>query len=114
MPVQSLGSNASYALDNGPENVVVKAIIIAELELHNVKMQVFLADVVGCADDAALDDASESLNRVGVHCANNILPLCRVNGGVRIFRHCCARSTCDEAIHLSDMLRDGLLRWRSQ
>jgi hypothetical protein len=38
------------SLNRRSENVVVKAIIVPELELRNVKMQVFLADVVECAD----------------------------------------------------------------
>jgi hypothetical protein len=46
------------------ENVVVEAIIVPELELRNVKMQVFPPDVVECADDAALDDAPKTLNRI--------------------------------------------------
>jgi hypothetical protein len=45
------------ALDSYSKNVVVKAIIIAELELCNVKMQVSLPDIVECPHYAALDDA---------------------------------------------------------
>jgi len=41
--------------------VAVETIIVPELELRNVKMQVFLTDVVECADNAALEDASETL-----------------------------------------------------
>jgi hypothetical protein len=51
--VQPLGCEASYALNGCSENVVVKPIIIPELELRNVKMQVFLTNVVECADDTA-------------------------------------------------------------
>jgi hypothetical protein len=39
------------SLDCCAENVVVKAIIIAELELRNVKMQVSFADIVESADE---------------------------------------------------------------
>ena len=60
-PVKSLGCEASYALNRHSENVIVEAIIVPELELCNVKMQVFLADVVECADDTALDDAPEAI-----------------------------------------------------
>jgi hypothetical protein len=63
----------SAATDSRSENVIVKAIIVPELELRNVKMQVFLTDVVECADDAALEDAPEALNRVGVNRADNVL-----------------------------------------
>ena len=61
MLMQSLGSEASYALNGRSENVVVEPIIVPELELRNVKMQVFLADVVECDDDATLENAPETL-----------------------------------------------------
>jgi len=83
VPEQSASQNASYGLDCSPENVIVEPIIVPELELRNVEMQVFLADVVESSDDPALDDAPEALNRVGVHCANHVLMPSVVNGGVR-------------------------------
>jgi hypothetical protein len=46
MLVQSLGSKPSCALNSRSENVIVEAIIVPELELRNVKMQIFLADIV--------------------------------------------------------------------
>lgn len=58
--------------DCRPENVVVKPIIIAELELCNVKMKIFLADVVEGADDAAFENAPKAINRVGMHRANQV------------------------------------------
>src|ERR1700687_4927733 len=82
MPVQSLGSKTSCALNRRSENVVVKAIIIPELELCNVKMQVLFADVVEGADDTALEDAPEALNRLSVDRADNVLMLGMVNGAV--------------------------------
>ena len=72
------------SLNRRSENVIVKPIIVPELELRNVKMQVFLADIVEGTDDAALDDAPEALNRVGVDGTYNILALSMVNGSVRI------------------------------
>jgi hypothetical protein len=36
------------------KNVIVEVIIVPELELRNVKVQILLADVMECADDAAL------------------------------------------------------------
>jgi hypothetical protein len=36
-------------------------------------MQVFLADLMVSANDAALQDRPEALNGVGVHCANDML-----------------------------------------
>jgi hypothetical protein len=60
------------------ENVVIEPIIVPELELRNVKMQVFLTP-----DDPALEDAPEALNRIGVHCADNVLAMGVINGDVR-------------------------------
>ena len=48
------------SLDCRSENVVVEAIIVPELELRNVKMQVLLAYIVECPDDAAFDDVPEA------------------------------------------------------
>jgi hypothetical protein len=64
-----------------PKNIVTEAIIVSELELRNVKMQVFLADIVECADDTALDDAPKALNRVGINSADHVLMPRVVNGG---------------------------------
>jgi hypothetical protein len=66
------------------KNIVVKAIIVPELELRNVKMQVLFADIVECADDAAFDDAPETFNRIRVNGTNNVLPLRMIDSDVRI------------------------------
>ena len=66
------------------ENVVVKAIIVPELELRNVKMQIFLADVVEGANDPALNDRPKALNRVGVYRSNYVLLCGVVDSDVRI------------------------------
>jgi hypothetical protein len=39
-----------------------------------------------CADNAALDDRPEALNRVGVNGADNVLALGVVDSGVRVAR----------------------------
>jgi hypothetical protein len=72
------------SLNRCSKNIVIEPIIIAELEFRNVKMQVFLADVVECADNPALDKRPEALNRVGMNRANNILLRGMVNRDVRI------------------------------
>jgi hypothetical protein len=59
LPVQSLGSESSYALESRSENGIVRWIIVPELELRNVKMQAFLADAMESVDDATLDGGSE-------------------------------------------------------
>jgi hypothetical protein len=84
MPVQSLGSKISRALNRCSENVAVEAIIIPELELRNVEWHVFGAYLVERADDPALEDRPKALNRLGVDSADNVLMLGVVNCGVRI------------------------------
>jgi hypothetical protein len=63
----------SRALNRRSENVIVEAIIIPELELRNVKMQVFLADIVECANDATFEDTPEALNGLSMNSADNVL-----------------------------------------
>ena len=72
MPMQPLGSEASYALNRRSENVVVKAVIIAELKLRDIEMKVLFVDVVEGADDPALEDAPKALNRLSVYRADDI------------------------------------------
>ena len=79
-----LASEISCALNRCSENIVVKAIIISELELRNVKWHVFGADLVERADDTTLENAPETLNRLSVDRANNILMLGVVNGRMGI------------------------------
>jgi hypothetical protein len=62
------------SLNRRSENVVVEAIIVPELKLRNVKMQVFLTDVVACADHLALEDASGAFNRIGVRTQHRLSP----------------------------------------
>lgn len=67
------------------ENVCIIAIVIPELKFRDVKRQIFLADFVIAANDAALEDRPEALNRLSVNRADDILPACMVYSGVRIF-----------------------------
>ena len=52
--------------DRLAEDVGVVAVVVAELELGDVERQIFGADFVECADNAALEDRPEAFNRVGV------------------------------------------------
>jgi hypothetical protein len=72
------------SLNRRSENVVIEAIIIAKLELSDIERQVFCADFVERADDAALENAPETFNRLGVNGTDNVLPFSVVNGGVGI------------------------------
>jgi hypothetical protein len=46
----------SALADRGPEDVIVLAMIVPELELRNVKRQVLAADLVESEHDAVLED----------------------------------------------------------
>src|SRR6185437_12063388 len=54
------------------KNVVIEPIVVSELKFSDVQRKVFLADFVEAADDAALKDAPESFNRVGVNRADDV------------------------------------------
>src|ERR1700732_727365 len=82
-PVQLLGS-ASCTLNCRSENVVIKAVIIPELELSDIEGKVFCTDFVERTDDTALEDAPEAFNRLGVNGTDDVLPLGVVNGRVWI------------------------------
>jgi hypothetical protein len=73
----------STSLNRRSENVIVEAIIIAELELCNVKVKVPFADVVESPHDAALEDAPKAFNGVGVNRADDVLVLGMVDSCVR-------------------------------
>lgn len=61
------------SLNRRAENIIVEPVVIAELKLRDVQRQVFRADFVECADDAAFHQRPETLNRIRVNCADNIL-----------------------------------------
>ena len=62
-------------LNRRSENVLVKAIIIPELELRNVVWHVLGAYLVERADDTALEDAPKTFNRLGVTAPITYCPL---------------------------------------
>ncbi len=55
------------------EDVGVAAVVISELKLRDVQRHIFGADLVERADNAALEDRPETLNRVGVDRADHVL-----------------------------------------
>ena len=61
------------SLNSCSEYIAIKAVIVAELEFSDIERQIFLADLVVAANDPALDDAPEALNRIGVNRADNVL-----------------------------------------
>lgn len=73
----------SAACYRRPEHVGVHAVIIAELKFRDVERHIFGAHLVERADYAALEDRPETLNRVRVDCADNVLMAAMVNARVR-------------------------------
>jgi len=49
----------SASLNRRSKNVIAEAIIVPELELCNVKMQVFLTDIMESANIATLEEARD-------------------------------------------------------
>ena len=58
------------SLNGRSENVVVKTIIVAELELDNIERHVFGAYLVESTDNLALEDRPEALNRLSADSSN--------------------------------------------
>jgi hypothetical protein len=67
------------------EDVRIIPIIVAELEFGNVQRHVFGAHLVERPDHAAFEDRPETLNRIRVDRADDVLALGVVNGCVWIF-----------------------------
>ncbi len=65
--------NLAFA-DRRPENVRVRPVIIAELELGDIERRVLFADLVEGSDHAALDQRPEAFKRVRVNDADTRLP----------------------------------------
>ena len=83
--VSSGPSGVSASCYGRSENVRVHPVVIAELELSDVQRQVFGADVVISANDAALQDRPEALNRVRVDRADNVFASAMPNDAMREF-----------------------------
>src|ERR1700683_678012 len=66
------------------EDVRVTPIVIPELKFRDVQRHIFGANLVECADNAALKDRPEALNRVRVNRADNVLMFLVVNGAVAV------------------------------
>lgn len=73
---------ALASLNRRSENVGIEAVVITELKLRNIQRQIFLADLMIAADDAALEDAPEALNRIRVNCADNVLTVAVIDGAM--------------------------------
>src|ERR1700683_869343 len=76
---------ASAACYRLPEDVGVMPIVVAELELRDVERHIFLADLMECTDNAALNQRPKALDCLSVNCANNVFASSVVNRLVRVF-----------------------------
>ena len=56
---------------------------MAKLELVDVEMEIFLADLVECADDPAFHNRPESFDGVGMHRSADIFPLGMMHQSMR-------------------------------
>ena len=65
----------SAACYRRPEHVGITTVVVAELKFSDVQSHIFRADLVERADYAALENAPEAFNRVGVDCADNVFVL---------------------------------------
>ncbi len=64
--------HASAACYRRLKHVGVHAVVVAELKFRDVEWQIFGADFVERADNAALEDRPEALNRVRVNRADDV------------------------------------------
>ena len=62
----------------------LETVVIFKLTFRNVQRQIFAAHLVVAANDAALEDAPEALNRIGMDCADNVLPSAVIDNAVRV------------------------------
>jgi len=69
----ALGIDASAPRYRSLENVGVHSVVVAELKFRDVQQQILFADFVKRTHHAALEDRPETLNRIGVDRAHNIL-----------------------------------------
>lgn len=82
-PRALIGAQSSAALYGSSENVRVHAVIVAELELGDVQREIFGADFVEGADDAALHQRPEAFNGLRVDRTANVLAPAMVHDAVR-------------------------------
>jgi prevent-host-death family protein len=82
------------------EDVLVKPVVIPELELSNIERQIFAAHFVERANHAALEDRPEAFDDLGMNRTDDVLAVDMINGRVRIFLF----SASEAKTHLSQRL----------
>lgn len=73
----------SACLDRCAEDVCIHTLVIAKLKLVDVEMQVFLADLMECADDPTFHDGPESFDRIGMNGSADVFPVRMMHHVVR-------------------------------
>lgn len=73
----------SASLNRFRENVCVQPVVIAELKFRDIQWEIFARNLVIAAHDAALNQRPETLYRVRVQCADNVLIRGMVNRTMR-------------------------------
>jgi hypothetical protein len=58
--------------DRRSEDVRILSVVVAELKFGNIERHVLAADLVECADNAALEDRPKAFNRVRVNRTDNV------------------------------------------
>jgi hypothetical protein len=81
----STSDHASAACYCRPEHVGIEAVVIAELEFGDVERHIFGAHFVERADNAALEDRPEALNRIRVDRTDHVLLFVVLHGLTRVF-----------------------------
>lgn|SRR6476646_6195125 len=77
--------SSSAPLDRRAENIVIEAVIVSELKFSNVQRQILCADFVEGTDNTAFEDRPETLNRLSVNSADDVLSLRMIDGCVGEF-----------------------------
>ena len=93
----------------GPEHVGITAVIVSELKLGDVERHIFGGHFVECADHATLEDRPETLNRVGMDRADNVLAFAVVNDGVIEGAQIIAVVARRVGRQQTDLVRDGFI-----
>jgi len=95
------GIDASAPCYSSTENVRVLPIVVTELKLGNVKRHVLGADLVECADNAALNQRPKAIDCLSMNRTDNVLVLVMINSRVREFPEIVAiagpRVGCEQA-----------------
>src|SRR5437016_1487975 len=65
------------------KDVFIASVVVSELKFRDVERHVFGADFVEGADNAALKDAPEALDGVGMDSTDDVLALCVIDDTVR-------------------------------